>query len=352
LKGLRVPIPESQATWLAASSLLFGLLVMTRPDGALTYGLIWLHAVWRFRTRPRNLALFTIPFLILYAPYFLWRLQYYGLFFPNTLYAKQGGSLVLYARGAARIRNFLGLQAGGLLVAGAVALSVLLFGAVESTVLGLAILARLLFELWSGGEWSGYFRFLVPALPFFWILTERVCVGWVRTAKLGRRGYYALAGLLALMLVNQAAHFTSIRNRLFEPHHVGFERAHIALGKWLKQNSPPHATIAIGAIGAVPFYSDLRVIDLVGLGDAHVARLPGALYTKADPAYVLSRSPEYIVLLPRHCEPSPTDFWSAMEKGIYESSQFQERYQHAGCWDFIEGYHLVLYRRKADAPVR
>lgn len=352
LKGLRDAHPRAQTAWLATSSLLFGLLVMTRPDGALAYGLIWLHAAWRFRFRPRNLALFSIPFLLLYTPYFLWRWHYYGSLFPNTFYAKHGGSLILFVRGAARIRNFLGLQTGGLLVAGAVAFGVLFFASTESAVLALAIFSRLLFELWSGGEWAGYFRFLIPALPFLWILIERYLVGWVRAAGLGRRGSYALAGLLALMLVNQALHFVSLRGQLFEPHRIGFERAHVALGRWLKANSPPNTTVAVGAIGAIPFYSGLRVIDLVGLADTHVARLPGTLYTKADPPYVLSRSPEYIVLFPRQCEPRPTDFWSAMEKGIDASPQFKERYERAGCWDFIEHYHFVLYRRKADTPVR
>ncbi len=347
LKGLHEAHPRAQTAWVATSSILFGLLVMTRPDGALAYFLIWLHAAWRFRFRPRYLALFSIPFLLLYTPYFLWRWHYYGSFFPNTFYAKHGGSLILFIRGAARIRNFLGLQTGGLLVAGAVAFGVLFFASTESTVLALAIFARLLFELWSGGEWAGYFRFLIPALPFLWILVERYLVGWVRAAGLGRRGSYALVGLLALMLVNQALHFASLRGQLFEPHRVGFERAHVALGHWLKTNSPPRATIAVGDVGAVPFYSGLRVIDTAGLTDAHVARLPGPLYGKSDSGYVLSQKPQYIVLLVRRCEPTAEDFFSAMDKAIAGNDAFKREYERVNCWDYNGNYHLLLHARVA-----
>lgn len=348
LKGLRAARPKDQATWLVASSLLFGLLVMTRPDGALLYGLIWLHAAWQFRSRPGRLALLSVPFLLVYAPYFLWRWHYYGFFFPNTFYAKQGGSLLLLTRGAGRIRNFLGLQAGGLFVAGTVALAALLFATTESTVLGLAVLARLLFELWSGGEWSGYFRFLVPTLPFLWILIERFLVGGVRAAGLGRRGSYLLAGLLGLMLGNQVLQFVRLRSQLLEPHRIGFERAHVALGQWLKGNSPAGATIAVGDIGAIPFYSGLRVIDTAGLADAHVARLPGVLYSKADSGYVLSQMPQFIILLVRRCEPKAEDFYSAMDKAIAEKAAFQSEYQRLNCWDYNADYHLLLYSRKKD----
>ncbi len=350
LKGLRAAAPREQAAWLAAASFLFGLLVLTRPDGALTYALVWLHAAWRFRFRRRQLALFTIPFLLLFAPYFLWRWQYYGAFFPNTFYAKHGGSAMLFSRGAARIRNFLGLQGGGLLAAGAVALSAALFASSESTVLALAVLSRLLFELWSGGEWSGYFRFLVPTLPFLWILIERLLAGGVRVAGLGRRGACLLAGLLALMLANQMLHFLSLRRQLFEPHRIGFERAHVALGKWLKTNSPFNATIAVGDIGAVSFYSGLRVIDTAGLANTHVARLPGVLYGKADPGYVLSQKPQFIVLLVRRCDPKPEDFYAAMDKAIAAEAEFKVQYGRVNCWEYNPDYHLLLFARRASPP--
>ena len=84
---------NSQQRWQVGASVLFALLVMTRPDGLLTYFLLWLYNARRLRSRPMGLALFTLPFVLIYAPYYLWRWHYYGFLFANTFYAKGGGTL-------------------------------------------------------------------------------------------------------------------------------------------------------------------------------------------------------------------------------------------------------------------
>ncbi len=347
LNGLRADRAPSQVGWLAGSSLLFTLLVMTRPDGALTYGLLWLHAARKFRARSRNLAVFTLPLIVLYAPYFAWRWHYYGFFFPNTFYAKRGGTLALYARGASQIFDFLSLHTGGFLVAGLVALSALLFSAVETTVIGLVALSRLIFELWSGGMTAGKFRFLVPALPLIWILAERVLVGWIRTARLGPRYGFLLVALSGLLIAAQVADYVRLRHYSIERERAGMEQAHISLGKWLKVNSPPNAKIAVGDIGAIGYWSGLRVLDLDGLADTHIAHLPGTFGGKGDSNYVLSESPDFIVLRASRCKPELDEIHLAMDKEIYANPVFQHHFHRLSCWDFWADYYLLLYKRNA-----
>lgn len=336
---------RKQAQWLAGSSILSALLMMTRPDGALTYGLLWVHAAWKFRAKQTVMVPFTLPAVVLYAPYFVWRWHYYGFFFPNTFYAKGGGTLALYALGAAHIGRFLSLQTGGLAVAGIVALFALFFPSTETTVLGLAALSRLMVEFWSGGVTAGNSRFLVPALPFIWILTERLFVACLQTARLGRRGSYLLAGVSALLLATATLQFVSFRSSR-QQEQAGLKRAHISLGNWLRQNSPPEAEVAVGDIGAIGYWSGLRVLDLDGLADVHIAHQRGRFGNKGDAPYVLAQHPDLVALRAHRCEPQPDHFPMGIDGKIYADGEFQNTFERLSCWDFDSDYHLLLFRRK------
>jgi len=98
---------ERQGERLRRSALWFALAAMTRPEGALVFGvvgahrLLWtlgggaLHALRRAPGLSRRLdnglvrdGLWVICFLLLYGGYFLWRYEYYGYLYPNTYYIK------------------------------------------------------------------------------------------------------------------------------------------------------------------------------------------------------------------------------------------------------------------------
>ena len=343
LKALRDDDERRRTLELGVASLIFALLVMTRPDGLLAYGLLWLHAAWSFRAEPRKLAIFSIPFVSMYTPYFLWRWHYYGAFLPNTYYGKSGGALAQLARGSIETVRFLELQTGGLLLVGLVGLWIFFSPTLETTVMGLAAASRILFEVWSGGQTAGRFRFLLPALPLVWIMTERTLISWLRPGRLAPRVAYVLVAVSGLFLFAQLTEDVRLWRHEIEPEVIGTERSHIALGKWLKQNSPPEATVAVGNIGAIGYWSHLRVLDLDGLTDAHIAHLPGAFGDKRDSRYVLSQSPEFIILRVHRCSPEPQDISLGMDQALFVDPGFQNGYHPVRCWDFWESYHLMLY---------
>lgn len=345
LKAVRATDPRGQARWWAGGSLLLALLVMTRPDGALTYGLLWLYALWSSRKRPRNLAFFTLPFLLAYTPYFLWRWDYYGLLFPNTFYVKRGGTLALLARGATQTGSFLADQTGGWFLGGLVGLAALFLPVVETTVLALAIASRLIFEVWSGGVTPGEFRFLIPALPLIWILTERVLAGWLTALGKGARGLLLPAGVCTVLLAAQVAVFIQFRKHHVAPVEAGMEHAHIALGRWLNAHTPADTLVAVGDIGAIGFFSHRRVLDLDGLTDTHISHLPGGYGGRRDSLYVLRQAPEFIVLRTSSCSPGRLDVPFAMDKAIYSDPQFHREYDPANCWEFWPRYDLIVYQR-------
>jgi hypothetical protein len=75
----------------------------------------------------------------------------------------------------------------------------------------------------------------------------------------------------------------------------------IKLGRHLAATRSPDTVIAVAAAGAIPFYSGLPTIDMYGLNDAHIARIPfpagqRGRMMKWDNAYVVSRSPDLVVL--------------------------------------------------------
>lgn len=337
-----------QHLWLAAASVLSALLLMTRPDAATAYALLWLHAAWTFRARLRNLLAFSLPLILLYGPYFLWRWHYYGLFFPNTFYAKGGGTLALYQQGAAAVAAFLITQAPGLLIAALVGFYIVLFPRVETTVLGLLVFSRLLFEVWSGGVSAGSDRFIVPALPLIWLLTEVLLMKWLGQGRLGLRGAYWMVAVTVVLLCAQVAQFVRYRHDHLEPEEAAWERAHGAAGKWLKANADPNASVAIGDIGAIGYWSELRIIDLDGLADTTISHSPGVFLEKGTARYVLSRSPGYVILRVRRCDPqAPDDVVMPLDRKVFVDPNFRSGFERLTCWDFFPDYHLLLFKRAA-----
>jgi len=84
------------------------------------------------------------------------------------------------------------------------------------------------------------------------------------------------------------------------------------LGLALGERATPGTTVAMLSIGALPFYAGpgIRVIDMMGLADAHVARagvrVPDGLpaHARYDNDYVLARRPELILMAPPGAVPA------------------------------------------------
>jgi tetratricopeptide (TPR) repeat protein len=99
-------------------------------------------------------------------------------------------------------------------------------------------------------------------------------------------------------------------------------------GRWLKGHFPPGSTIAITTIGAISYFSELNVIDLLGLTDYEIAHhpklLPGVTDSWREINYnaesVIARRPDGI-LFSTGVRPS-----SAAEKALFAYANFQDAY--------------------------
>jgi hypothetical protein len=166
------------------------LAALTRPDGALFGALAGAVAVFAsLRQRRWGLALgFTLPGLLVFVPFLLWRHAYYGDWLPNTFYAKSANE-PYPGQGWFYVQLF--LNGYWVLWPAAAALPGLLLlrrrgGALP--MLAAMALAYLGFVVWVGGDFM-FARFCLPVVPLLYLvleaLTRRYVQGrqrWVATA--------------------------------------------------------------------------------------------------------------------------------------------------------------------------
>ena len=253
-------------------------------------------------------------FLLIFAPYFLWRVGYYGDLLPNTFYAKTGGGLSQILRGLAYAGGF-ALTLGGplLLVIGVPWLRSwrVALASWRGYLLPLVLIYSAYIIAVGGDHFRGQ-RFFVPILPWIAILLADglaiLIEGRTTIAHPRAIGYrlsaigYRLALALALTLGAVAA---LARTAPIDATIQGLDESvwiWREIGWWMEDNTPPNASLAAAGAGAPAFYGRRETIDLYGLTDRHIGRLEVAAmgqgvagHEKRDPAYVLDeRRPTYI----------------------------------------------------------
>jgi hypothetical protein len=283
LLGLRAWSAEGRRKAnLVALSLVGGLGFLTRMDTAVLLAPLGLGLFYRLgtegtgrRERAALLAYLLVPGAMICFTWLGWKLAYYGTVLPNTYEVKVGG-------GASLVHGFW-YTAEYFCSYNLVFLPFLLafawrrmvaatpFGAgvvVATVVLWLAYIIRV------GGDFME-FRLLVPIAPLLSILVVWgvECLGssWAKLALLG-----------AAFVGNFRHPATFEFHPRFRVETVRMLANHIdspvedwdGIGRALGSVFPPPSdvTIATTAAGAIPFYSGLRTVDMLGLNDTHVAR--------------------------------------------------------------------------------
>ncbi|OLE55082.1 MAG: hypothetical protein AUG51_05485 [Acidobacteria bacterium 13_1_20CM_3_53_8] len=261
-------------------SLLLSLALLTRLDSALLFAIVFPAALLPVlkekiegERKAMKVACLCAPLAALVGGWMLWKLYYYGDILPNTFYAKIS-SLSSYIDGLNYVyyffryywllplflipvitpRRFSQKFSYGLLIS-----------------LSVTIL-WLLYVIKVGGDFME-FRFIVPIMPLIFVI-----LGWMVFSLL--RNPILQSACIALVIAGSVYHgktFTLTGG--VEPieglaGHVSgsecWEDAGKALGKALNYDS--RVTIAVSPAGAIPFYSRLTTIDMLGLNDRWIAR--------------------------------------------------------------------------------
>lgn len=381
-----------------AVGLLWALAALARPEALILFGLTVVFAlVGRLLGRQERMAEFAAVvgvFLAVQLPYQIGRWLVFGYPFPNTYYAKTGG-------GAAQISggfHYVATSAPGLFEVGwlssrwpaltvalpLVVILVIFLGIlvrprdrVAVTYLGVMALGSLLVVVYNGGDHFMRARFLVPILPFVAILLVVAAAGFLehRAARLFR----LLSGVALVLLVIGWGHETARKvgidwddfrlpaDQIVPPANgdmlttldlwgVGF----ILMGQKLAEIATPDQSIAVVPIGSIGYFSNMHVLDMVGVVDPVIAHEPmDPAYTaswrpghdKGDGQYILSLEPDFIQLLDRlTSQPHPgPDTLSLRYKSIVEilaSPAFEELYEFCAI-PMPGGWYYNLYRRRS-----
>jgi arabinofuranosyltransferase len=361
--GAVLYVREQEAETAPYSGVFFALAAMTRPEGLMVFGLTVAHqAAWRVLMERRLFTGRDIGrgglFAALFVPYWLGRWSYYQSFFPNSFHAKVSiaGPEAQLERGWRHVTQFVGVHLGwvvlapaAIVVAGALRQGLqlkpkdsttqresrkqkaegsrqkavgsrqsslpsalcLVPSAFWSSYFAGLILVYAAYIVYVGGDWS-VGRFFMPLLaPFYLLFAVGVVNLWTwgveRWGKLSTRRLEG-AGLVAGVVVALLIFWSSSWNGEYGIYIRGFDAATAtaareAMGRWLRANVPRGTWIAVDAAGQVPYFSRLPAIDMFGINDLHIGRLPVATlgqgtpgHEKFDLGYVVGRAPQYVII--------------------------------------------------------
>jgi arabinofuranosyltransferase len=336
---------SSSAMLLASVALL--LSTLTRPEGLMIAGLLLgLSALVALVRSPRllgSLALAIGLFAVGFSLYFAWRYARYGYVMPNTYYAKTGGGIGQILRGGLLAYLFLMQFAVPLMPGVLLALwenglpSVAAVRAdpagwfrrqafsVFAAVICIAYTAN---NILVGGDYMAMHRFFVPVLPFMYLLFGHL-IAAVHARMTRPENRVGLAALVTFVLaatffpstVLERSFFASPPQQHGDYRGVQIERWHVArlsvIGQFFQTyRRDPAESLATTAIGAIGYYSEMRIYDIHGLVDTHIAHLPPPPnFAKARPGhgrsdlpYTFSLQPTY-VMFSRDLTPQPIELW-------------------------------------------
>jgi hypothetical protein len=312
----------------------------------------------------RELGLFALP----YAGFLSFRYAYYGQLLPNTYFTKLASDDSAIMRGGRYVEtasdhmHWLCL----VIVCGAVILLARRLGYRLGVVLLLTVL-QIAIVAYEGGDWMPGCRLLVPSLPLIalllseawlalglisradlapargapsWVIRPEWLVAW-QTAVWNRANQRwndwlgralrvtAYVVLSALFLASNAGSFDTIPMMTELSGLRGLRLDHsryFGIARWMRDELRDPGLLAIGEAGIIPYYTQLPILDLHGLMDPYIARLPGALHRKYDGDYVFRRKPKYVFLLVRRADDGKLTSDHVYAKALLEDRRFSERY--------------------------
>ena len=316
------------------------LVSLTRPEGLGIFIILVIIHSYRALSEKKSkeflnysvlaLLIFVIPFLI----YFIWRISYYGFLFPLTYYAKTGGGILQWIRGAKYLMFFI-IH----FILPLTPLLILLFWEKSERIKGMKFfsVSRINSQIVSnkygiilcgvmcitstgyivlvGGDYMAMYRFFVPILPFIYILIAAVYYQLVKDVGRADKKYYVILVLIFIAFTGTFLQSTPLEKIIYtkpsithgQYQGVNFERWQSnrlsLIGKFFgNYKNSLDESLATDAIGAVSYYSGLKIYSIHGLVDPKIARMdsknlgrgfPG--HEKLDLLYTLSKKPTYFM---------------------------------------------------------
>jgi arabinofuranosyltransferase len=294
--------------WVFAT-VLTSACILTRPEGMLVFGLLFLFQFIRAWGDKKRLWLgWLLACGITASGLVAFRLFYFQDWLPNTFYAKTGGEWNQIIRGFKYLAEYCADYEGLLLIAAPVGYF-LLVGELKSRFLAVTVVALWGATVWVGGDGLPMYRFALAPLPFLLVLQGRLiknlCHHVIKSSRYTPKkvGYGLAIVVLFWAVIHLSNPIVGSHHRLYEYQKKVEIPRWTLVGKLFKENVSKQDSLAAVPIGAVSYYSELYVYDMLGLTNKHIARLempqtemgwPG--HEKHDGQYILSQKPTYLLL--------------------------------------------------------
>ena len=250
--------------------LLAGLSIWVRPDGLTLLGPILFAAFFNensWSARGQAILKALVGFGALFFPYLLFNLLLSGNPMPNTFYAKQAEYKDFWlskSLGERLIDYLLPIIASPFiaLVPGAILwvsknLRERNWGAISGVIwlIGYIGIYFLRLPAYQHG------RYIIPAFPMLYLWGMLGMVEFVNSAKANKRIVFlwsVLTGILCLIFG-----FIAARQNAYDVYWIESEM--VTTAKWVEENIPPDAILAVHDIGVLGYYVQNPMLDLAGL---------------------------------------------------------------------------------------
>lgn len=339
-QALTPDAPETPVVERPWSGLVFALAGLTRPEAPMFLGILMLFLGRGFFGQ-KNLirgALFVGPI----AAHLLFRHAYYGAWVPNTFGAKTGNFQGQLAAGLTYVQNYLS-HAGPVVYLGLLGAA---YGMVRMrrdvmavTALAVAVAG---YVILVGGDWMKFFRFMAPFEPFCFLLVD---LG-VRRAADRRDLTTNLAMLLfGVVVTNQrAVALRDAQGDFLNNEKRFWDRAAGGTARWLLQNPP--GEMALGDIGYVGWATDYPILDLLGLVDPVISKLPGGYTQKIGPGFtdrLFEKKSRYVLLISSNVDCQHPSVPGSQV--IWNDPRFRREYTVAGKVPLDGGFAWCFFQR-------
>ncbi len=347
---------------------LAALLGLVRPEGV-AFFVLFLLFITNESDRKRKLFLVGIAIAVaLYLPYIIWKKSYFGSIIPNTYYAKKGPAAITVGNGMKYLFRYM-ISYGYMLLVGAYLLKGRLKRSKPLTLALYVTITHWMLIVFLGGDWMPNFRLLLPTTPFVYIIVSTGLIERLAGTS-EKHGYNDASDYrenehemkeikpFTAVLVSVVLIVLSIAPGFVDYEHFKAERitvrAFAHVGRKLKEILPPNTTLACGSTGAIGYYTDLPIVDILGLTDRHIATKGKVVSTqpghmKTDGRYILMRKPALLlfgnVLIHKGIWNESRMRIKVQEREVTSLPQFMNLYEYINL-PIGHGFYLSCYKRR------
>jgi arabinofuranosyltransferase len=281
---------------LLIMGILCSIQVLNRPDGIIffIYVLSYYGIMFYKKKTFRELLWIIIPFSTIVFIFFLWKINYYGGIIPNTIYAKVDPSSGQALRGFKYLCKFFLLYP---LITLFCIVHLVTNGTSHRETLPISgfLAVYFMFVILIGGDFMIGYRIMIPVIPLL------IYSAYKGIVSIFPEKVTFLAIMLTIISSTAQTRFNPDMKWRIETDTIVSSGK--VMGAWLAKSFPPNTTIALNAAGAIPYYSRLKTIDMLGLTNKEIARdgktnqEPSIVgHLKSNPKVVLRLKPELVLL--------------------------------------------------------